>query len=120
MPRQYERGRADLRALDGRFDDGAWRCVPRASGRQDRSPWLLKRTAGTRLAARFIELAGKMAFIRKAGSTGEAAMDDPLAAALLGAKVGGGDAARLRIERLAAAFDPCVAFAVNLSERPHA
>ncbi|MGE5369380.1 MAG: nickel-dependent hydrogenase large subunit, partial [Chloroflexota bacterium] len=44
----------------------------------------------------------------------------PLAAALLGADVGAGEEARLRIERLAAVFDPCVAFEVNLSERSHA
>ncbi len=44
----------------------------------------------------------------------------PFAAALLGARVGAGEAARQRIRRLAAVFDPCVAFQLELSEREHA
>lgn len=44
----------------------------------------------------------------------------PFAAALLGAPVGKGDAARLRVRRLAAVFDPCVAYQIELRERAHA
>lgn len=44
----------------------------------------------------------------------------PFAAALLGARIGAGEAARLRIRRLAAAFDPCVAYQVELRERADA
>lgn len=40
----------------------------------------------------------------------------PFAAALRGAKVGAGYAARLRMRRLAAVFDPCVGFQVALRE----
>lgn len=40
----------------------------------------------------------------------------PLAAALLGTRVGTGEAARLRIARLAALFDPCVSFRVDCKE----
>jgi hypothetical protein len=39
---------------------------------------------------------------------------------LLGAKVGAGDEARLRIGRLASLFDPCVAFRVDCKEAEHA
>jgi uptake hydrogenase large subunit len=44
----------------------------------------------------------------------------PFAAALLGANIGSGSAARLRVRRLAAVFDPCVAFHVELREPAHA
>lgn len=44
----------------------------------------------------------------------------PFAAALRGAEIGAGDAARWRIRRLAAVFDPCVAFQVALRESAHA
>lgn len=44
----------------------------------------------------------------------------PFAAALLGAEIGKGENARLRIRRLAAAFDPCVAFQIELREQAHA
>jgi hypothetical protein len=44
----------------------------------------------------------------------------PLVAELLGAKVGAGDEARLRIGRLASLFDPCVAFRVDCKEAEHA
>ncbi len=44
----------------------------------------------------------------------------PFAAALLGAPIGFGPEARLRIRRLAAVFDPCVAFQVELREPFHA
>lgn len=44
----------------------------------------------------------------------------PLARALSGAVVGTDRAARTRIDRLIAAFDPCVAFRANLVEAAHA
>jgi hypothetical protein len=44
----------------------------------------------------------------------------PLAAALIGARVGSGEAARLRIARVAALFDPCVALRVEIREAGHA
>ena len=44
----------------------------------------------------------------------------PFATALRGARVGAGDAARLRIRKLAAVFDPCVAFQITLCEPAHA
>lgn len=44
----------------------------------------------------------------------------PFAAMLLGARIGSGAAARLRIGRLAAVFDPCVACQVELRELAHA
>lgn len=44
----------------------------------------------------------------------------PLVAALSGAAVGRGEDARRRIGRLVAAFDPCVAFAVRVTEPAHA
>jgi Ni,Fe-hydrogenase I large subunit len=40
----------------------------------------------------------------------------PFVAGLLGARVGQGEAARLAAARLAALFDPCVAFDVTLKE----
>lgn len=44
----------------------------------------------------------------------------PFATTLFGAQIGRGEAARLRISRLAALFDPCVAFDVDLRERADA
>ncbi len=44
----------------------------------------------------------------------------PFAAALLGADIGLGSAASLRVRRLAAVFDPCVAFHVDIREPVHA
>ncbi|MGB8278991.1 MAG: hypothetical protein WCF20_13820 [Methylovirgula sp.] len=44
----------------------------------------------------------------------------PLATCLLGADLGTGEAAGLRIARLAALFDPCVAFRVEWTEAAHA
>ena len=44
----------------------------------------------------------------------------PLVSTLLGAKVGGGEAAQRLISWLAALFDPCVSFRVTVSEGHHA
>jgi uptake hydrogenase large subunit len=44
----------------------------------------------------------------------------PFVASLCGAQVGAGEAARLTIARLAALFDPCIAFHVTCAEECHA
>jgi uptake hydrogenase large subunit len=44
----------------------------------------------------------------------------PFAASLCGAQVGAGEAARQKIARLAALFDPCIAFHVTCAEDGHA
>ncbi|WP_137042935.1 hydrogenase [Pseudolabrys sp. FHR47] len=46
--------------------------------------------------------------------------EGPLARALRGAALDAGDAARGRVERLVAAFDPCVAYRVRIAEAGHA
>lgn len=44
----------------------------------------------------------------------------PLVEALMGAKIGSGEAARRRVSRLAAVFDPCVSFEVRVQEAANA
>jgi hypothetical protein len=44
----------------------------------------------------------------------------PLVEALMGAKIGGGEAARRRVSRLVAVFDPCVGFEVLVHEAANA
>ena len=44
----------------------------------------------------------------------------PFVARLLGARIGRGETARLAVARLAALFDPCVAYDILIREAAHA
>jgi coenzyme F420-reducing hydrogenase alpha subunit len=68
-----------------------------------------------------LDTAGRVAFYAILAPTEwNFGADGPLVATLRANRPTADDAGRARVERIAAAFDPCVGFAVTVKERDHA